>query len=357
MRYYRDRYQKGKGKKLVLWSIFIALGIPLLLVSSAQGQIRENIERELKRTDVVIRRAKEAVLESRNPKAENLLLMATNLQGKAKEAFSMIKYRLALQLTLKGREKAYEAIGFTKRDEENENLVLKVIERTDQIINKAKEVVGELRKRRLASLLQMAIDNQQKAKEFFKEHKPKMALKLSLKAKEMAQRILTMAKGEKRVDRLAEKELKKTDELTQKTWLIVQESQDQKAKKLFDRSTRLQEKAWNLFHQGRFTGAIKESRKARELVRKALRAVEENVTPQLVKNAIQQNERLIERGTKEINASSNLKAEKAFNQGLSHQSKAKEYWEKGKFKAALAEAKVARRLITKALEMIQAEGI
>ena len=357
MRNLRFRLEKSDGKRFVFLFLLIVTGITLVLVNTAEAQIRENVRRELEKTDAVIVRAKEAVSESRNPKAENLLEMAVNLQNKAKDAFSMIRYKLAIELTLMARKSAYEAIGFTKRDEENENLVLKAIERTDQIISKAKEVGSELENKRIFSLLEMAINNQQKAKEFFKEHKLKAALKLTLKAREMAQKVLNLANKEKRLDRLAQKELERTDRLIRKASFVVQGSHNQTANRLLEKAKSLHEKAWDLFNQKRFTKAIKNSQRTRELVQKALRLVEEYVTPQIVQNAIQQNQRLIEKVEEKINAGTGPEVKSTFEKGLSHQNKVREYYHEGKFQAALAEAKVANRLITKALEMTQGSGL
>jgi hypothetical protein len=363
MRNFRFRSEKSQSKKLVFIFLLIAVGIPLFLVNAAEAQIREDIERELDKTDMVIDRAKEAVSQSRNLKAENLLEMADKLQEQARIEFGMIKYRLAVELTLKARTKAYEAIGFTKKDEENENLVLKAIERTDQIIDRAREEAGGLNNRRIFSLLDIAINNQQKAKEFSKEHKLKMALKLTLKAREAAQNVLSLIDKGKRLDRLAQKELEITDRIIEKASAIIsagfmgQGSHNQKADQLFRQARSLQEKAWDMFSQQKFIKATKSSQKARELVQRALRLVEEDVTPQMVESAIQQNERLIEKAIEKIDAVSNPEAQTTFENGLSHQSQAKEYYQEGKLKAALAEAKVANRLINRALEMIQNSGL
>ncbi len=355
MRYYRYRFEphKSNRKKLIFWSLFLIIGIPLLLVSAAEAQTNVSVERELEKTDLVIQRAREAISLSRNIKTENLLQMAISLQDKAKEAFAMISYKVALDLTLKAREKAYEAIGYTKKDEENENLVLKAIERTDQIINKAKEAAGELENRRIISILESALGNQQKAKEFFKEHKLKMALKFTLKARETAQKVTDLANGEKRLNRQAQKELEITDRLMEKASPIIRESQNSKAEQLLNQAESMQSKARDMFDQRKYVQATRNTKKARELIQKALRLVEQDVTPQMVESALQQNERLIEQVTQEIKASGNPKARTTFEKGLSHQTQAKEHYHDGRFQAALAEAKVANTLITKALEMIQ----
>jgi tetratricopeptide (TPR) repeat protein len=358
MRYYRYeckyefRPQKSRSAKRAFLFLLIVLGLSLLSVNTADAQVRENARRELEKTATVIQRAEDAVSESRNFKAESLLKMAVELQEQATIQFHGMRYRHTVELTLKAREKAYQAIGFTRRDEENENLVSKAIERTDHVMSKAKEVATGVENRRVLSLFEMAINHQQKAKEFLREHRLKMALKFTLKAREMAQKLLNLANGERGLDRLALRKLETTRRLIEKAFTLIHESRIQKAEQLLEQARNMQQKARDMADEKRHAEAIKNAEKARELAQKALRLVEEDVTPQMAENAIQQNERLIEKATEKMKASANQEAQATFEKGLSHQSRAKEYYGDGKFKTALAEAKVARRLISKALEMI-----
>jgi hypothetical protein len=357
MSYCSRRVKRSRSGKPPLWSIFIVTGILLFSANAAEAQTKRDAERELEKTVTVIERAKEAVSESRNLKAENLLAMAVALQGRAKENFYGKRYGMALSLTLNARKKAYEAIGFTKKDEENENLVWKAIERTDQIIDRAKEVAGGQDKGRISSLLEMASRNQQNAKELFREHRLRAALKLTLQAQEMAQRVLNLAGRGRRSDRVAQKELEITDRLIEKASVVIQESRIEKAEQLLDQARDSQEKARDMFNQKRFGKAAKSTQKAQELTHEALRLVEEEISPHMVKSAINQNERLIEEGVEMMKTSTNQQVRSTFEKGLSHQDQAKEYYDQGKFKAALAEAKVALRLLNKALEMVREGGI
>lgn len=337
--------------KLIFLMLLIVAGAILCLTDQAFAQIREEVEKELDRTDRVIERAKEAVAESRNPKAQYLLKLAMDLQGRAKEAFGGERFWLAAKLTLRAREKAFEAIGVTKRSEENENLVLKAIERTDRIIAKAKEKIFLTDNQRAFSLLEVTIRNQQRAKEFYHEHKLKVALKLTLKARESAQKSIELAEQKNKLERFARKELDRTDKLIHKASPIIKESGSLRAQDLLDKGVNLQDKARDLFGQKRFKVAIKNTQKARDFVLKALKIVEENPTPRMVEKAIERNDDLINNLGPQIRASGNQEAIDLFENGLSHQKKAKQYLEDGKLKAALAQAKVARRLIIKAFDM------
>ena len=346
-----------RSGKLIFLMLLIVAGAILCLTDQAFAQIREEVEKELDRTDRVIERAKEAVAESRNPKAQNLLELAMNLQREAKEAFWEERFRLAIKLTLRAREKTFEAIGITKGREENESLILKAIERTDQIIAKAKEKLFLTDNQRASSLLEVAIRNQQRAKEFYLEHKLKVALTLTLKARESAQKSIDLAFQKDELERFARKELERTDKLIDKSLPIIKESGNPKAQHFLGRGLLRQERAHSLFKRGRFVMATKNTREARDFVLKALRVLEENPTPRMVEKAIHRNEDLINKLGPQIKVSGNQEAINLFEDGLSHQEKAKQYLGDGKLKAALTQAKVADRLITKAFDMIRKESL
>ena len=78
MRYRRSFYgtrrgiplENHKSGKLILLMLLIIAGVILCLTDQAFAQIKEKVEKELNRTDRAIERAKEAVVESRNPKAK-----------------------------------------------------------------------------------------------------------------------------------------------------------------------------------------------------------------------------------------------------------------------------------------------
>lgn len=357
--YYRQRRSPSKGctrGKHAFLILLIVAGIIFCLTDQAFTQVRADVEKELDRTDKVIQRAKEAVVESRNPKAENLLKLAMDLQVRAKESCRNERFGLTAKLTLRAREKAFEAIGITKRAEENENLILKAIERTDQIIAKAKEKVSLIDNPRASSLFESATRNQQRAKELYHEHRLKVALKFTIKARESAKKAIELANRNNRQERFARRQLKMTDKLIDKTSHIVKESGNPKALDFFDKGVERQEGAWHLFQQKRFAPAAKNTQKAREFVLKALKILEESPTPKVVQHAIERNQDLIDELGSQIRTSGNQEAINLFEDGLSHQQKAKEYLTDDQSKSALTQAKVARRLITKAFEMIDKES-
>lgn len=357
MRYSKYRPVEDKCRKPVLWLIFMIMAISLALANAAEAQTRRDVERELEKTDAVVERAEDVVSENRNPKAEYLLEMARELQGEAENHFRMMRYRMALGMTLNARKRAYEAIGFTKKDEENENLVWKAIERTDQLISRAQEGASGVEGGRIPSLLEMAVASQQKAQELFRERRLRAALKLTQEAREIAQKVLGLVSDGKRLNRLAQNDLQITDRLIEKASVVIGESQIQKAEQLLHQARSSQEKAWDMFNQERFREATTNTQKAGELTREALGLVEEEITPEMAENAIHQNERLVEEGVEMMKPSTSQDARSTFEKGLSHHNKAKEYYDQGKFKAALAEAKVALRLLTKALEMVREGGM
>jgi uncharacterized membrane-anchored protein YhcB (DUF1043 family) len=354
-----QKHEFPKRRKKIgglFWALLIAIVIPLLLFNTAQAQNRANLERELDKTDEVIERAREAVSASRNIKAENVLNLAVEYQGQAKGHAAQIRYRQAMDLTLKAREKAYEAIGFTKKDEENENLVIRAIERTDQAISQAKDAVGQTDQKRITSLLEMAIRSQQRAKEFFREHKLKMALKFTLDANETADKIKGMNGNGDKLDQASKKQLQATERLMEKAADKIQESQNQEAMELLEKGQGFLKEAQEQFNQNAYALAIKNAERAREMVERALRLVEEDITPPMVERAMEQNERMIRTAQQAIEGNGNSQAADVLEKGLTHQNRAREFYNQGEYKAALAEAKAANRLLNQVMKMLGENG-
>lgn len=348
--------QKSKQARGIFWIFLIAMVMPLLLVNTAQAQNRANLERELDKTDEVIERAREAVSASRNIKAENVLNLAVEYQGQAKGHAAQIRYKQAMELTLKAREKAYEAIGFTKKDEENENLVIRAIERTDQAISQAKDAIGQTDQKRVTSLLEMAIRSQERAKEFLRERKLKMALKFTLEANETADKIKGLAGNGDKLDQASKKQLQATERLMEKAAAKIQESQNQEAMELLEKGKGFLKEAQEQFNKNAYALAIKNAERAREMLEKALGLVEEDITPPMVERAMEQNERMIRTAQQAIKGEGNTQAVNVLEKGLNHQNRAREYFNQGEYKAALAEAKAANRLLNQVMKMLGESG-
>jgi hypothetical protein len=358
--YYRNQKHglpRGDGRiKRVFWILLIATVMPLLLFNTVEAQNRAGVERELTKTDEVIERAREAVSASRNIKAENVLNLAVEYQGQAKGHAAQNRFKFAMGLTLKAREKAYEAIGFTKKDEENENLVNRAIERTDQAISQAKDAVGQTEQKRVTSLLEMAIRSQQRAKEFFRERKLKLALKFTLEANETADKAKGLAGNGDKLDQVSKKQLQATERLIEKASGIIQESKNQEAMDLLEKGKGFLKEAQEQFNQNAFALAIKNTERAQEMVEKALGLVEGDITPPMVERAMEQNEKMIRIAQQAIKGNGDSQAADVLEKGLTHQNRAREYYNQGEYRSALTEAKVANRLLNQVMQMLGESG-
>ena len=87
------------------------------------------------------------------------------------------------KLTIMARELALKAIAIKRRAEgkveENENTVLRQLEKTDQLIEKLRENAQANVPDRLKSAFDTALDNQRRAWELYRERVLRAALKLS----------------------------------------------------------------------------------------------------------------------------------------------------------------------------------
>ena len=92
--------------------------------------------------------------------------------------------------------------------------------------------------------------------------------------------------------------------------------------------------------------------RARELVAQALVMVEGPMSPERVSKDIAATDELIERIRSIIMESANQAAIDLFLSAGEHQDKAKAHFEAQRYKLALAQTKIARRLVDKALNLV-----
>lgn len=334
------------------WLAVFAVALVVTSTPSALADPPEDAGRELAATDRVIEEAKEIVGASRNEQAQELLNLAISLQESARDAFRRKQYREALEFTHKAREEARRAIRMAKGGMDPKE-VERALRRTDDIIAKAREVVGESPNEQAQKLLETAIDEQNRAREAYRKEEHEMAMRMTRSAEEMARRAMEMARGDGHEERRVREALERTDRLIEKAAPAIRESGNREAIRLFDKAIDLQRKAWDLFRDHRYREAFHMTMEARELIHKALRLVEGPVDAQEVERAIKATDELIERVGPRIRNSGDKHAIGLLETGLLHQGHAKEHFRQERYRAALAETKVAYRLVMKAWELIK----
>ncbi len=155
----------------------------------------DRIEAQLQRTGDVIERVRERVESCRQDRARAMLHAALELQAQARRAFAEGRCLMALNLTMRARERALNALrlcGFEDRLEDRVNLFLM---RTDAMIDRARAAVDEHGGPQSEAALAQAVDLQGRAYAQFREGHFEASLDLSKAARAAVERAMRLARA------------------------------------------------------------------------------------------------------------------------------------------------------------------
>lgn len=338
-------------RKIIL--IFLSILAMSLLGSTAAAQSRDEVSGDLDKTDRLIERAEEVVRETGSEIGQSYLDHAYELQALAKDAYKGNRYQMTRKLTLAAREQATKAIGAVQESNNNASTVDRQIERTDEIIRRAQDVVSVVDNQKAASLLETALSTQLEAREFLKDGRLKIALTATLKARELAKKTIESAESDRGGKGLVERELHRTDELIVRAVDRADRlGSNGTVGELLQGAKEIQTTAYDDFRAGKLRAAMDRTERARDVTNKALKQIEEDVTPERVGKYIDQTERLISQAKELLLESPNSEAEKLLETAESYQTNASSSFSENSFETAIVEAKAARELVNKALTLI-----
>ena len=270
-------------KKKISIVLIAALGLGLI-AGLAQAQTGTNdmlmarLEQELARTDEVLQRAREIIGAADNALANLNLAEAVKRQGWAREQYGELQhgfrrelYRMALEETLKAREKAAAAITNYRQKEQYEGIVLRDLERAREMLDQAKELMGETDRPGFRATYEAAERNLVQAWEFYRQGQPRPAYKLAAQVERTARKLLEAANADQRrggvYDRRHERMQQYLDQAVELTAGCAAEESDP----LLERAQQAFRRAEELADNRRYGLALKRLQNARELATRAMR--------------------------------------------------------------------------------------
>ena len=248
----------------------LALFAILAIGGVASAQTRDDVAAALDRTDELIARAQEAVAGADNPQAEIELAAAVRLQGEARTAFGAASFRLALDLTYRARIRADRAISLV-RGLIDPDRVLVQLERTRELLDRARERVEECDNERARAMIRVAFDIQLKAETAAKEGRYVIALQLTMRARERAQKAMRMCNAEDNLRESAERALIRTDELISRARDLLADHASEPGRRALGRAIEIQGEAWVQFRADRHEAALRLTQSARTFAHRAIR--------------------------------------------------------------------------------------
>ncbi len=265
-------------KRLTLVLAPLAALAVLLPTVPARAQVtpelRARVDEAIRLTDTHIDEANLQLAGCQSPEAQSNLQMAVTLQGQAKMRFGGatmdLDLRAALDLTGRARYRADNALRLARCCVEHDRVAAQ-LERTAEIIERARERAETCRHDRARALLRAAVEQQRQAQLAFAEGRCLIALQLSLSAREKALAALRACGFEERMEDRVQQFLVQTDARIERARAVVEEQGGERAHQALALAEELQGRAYAQFHENRLEASLRISRSARDAADRAER--------------------------------------------------------------------------------------
>lgn len=249
---------------------FVTLALFAMVAIGGPASAQTDVAAALDKTDDVIARAQEVVAGADNPQADIELAAAIRLQADARTAFGAGQYRLALDLTFRARVRADRAIALV-RGLIDPDRVLVQLERTRDLLERARERIEECDMDRARALLRAAFEIQLRAEAAAKDGRYLAAIQLTMSARERALRALRMCNLEDNLRESAERALARTDELISRARDLLADHDSEPGRRALERAVEIQGEAWVQFRADRLEAALRLTQSARTFAHRAIR--------------------------------------------------------------------------------------
>ena len=150
---------------------------------------------QLDRTREILDRARDRLAHCDNSAARELLRIALDMQSRAEVSFGETRYLAALQLTMSARERGLRALQLCNAGESLDETVASALQRTDDLLSRAHEVVDPSDHERARQMLANADNVQVRAKAEAQAGHPAVALRLTRQSREQATRAERLVTG------------------------------------------------------------------------------------------------------------------------------------------------------------------
>lgn len=329
--------------------LLLLLVATALTLAQTQGE-RERVRAELERTDEMLRDAGEPVRRSGIAAAVERLDEAGRVQDLAWGDWRGNRLRMAVGRTVRARELVRQAVELARFDPER---VRTEVRRTRERMNEAKPAVARANVPRALELWRIAEGEQQTAERSLEAQRWLLALKFTKAARDhalAAWRLVERSASPERVERLVER----VGALIDRVSPAVRSSGNARAVGLLDRAAGWLIDARAALARRDPLPALKRALAARDLALRAWEMARGSVGPDMTEQALAETDRLLEDWADEITVAGKPEALRLLDQARAQQRLAVEHSAANRFAAAWAATANARRLIDRAVELVEA---
>jgi|GEM_PF-2965600 len=204
-------------------------------------------------------------------KTARMLDMAVDTFQRSVEALDRGELVLAFKLMQQTNDLARKIVKSLGGERLSRERVTHDLDRTDEMIARAAEALGEIEAPEAGAVLERAQGVQEQAIATSEEGNFDFARRLTLRARTLARLSLRLGQGAPPTE--AERILEHTDGLLEKYGVRIQESGDQGAIDLLEDAIALQAEAWDLFADDQTEAALAKTQAAAKLVNSAHRKI------------------------------------------------------------------------------------
>lgn len=332
--------------------VIAAIGALLIALAGASEVWAQSdiatARREYEITQNVIEKVRRLVEESGNRRAEEALRQAMEVQRQAERELMRSGARTGQRLTLIARDYARRAAKLAGELSENKEYVFRQLERTREVLRRAREDLRGNDDPRVRDLMRTAHERQGQAETSYREQRFWVALRLTNLARELTQRSLDLSgPGPGTTPDEVMRTLNQTDEALRRAVADLRGA----GSVLLDEAHALQNRARMNFREGRPGLALKLTLAARDLAERARSESIEGEGPEAVAGEIEATRGFLSNAERFAEENDSDEARALVTEGYSHLERAEGHFKKGEIVAARAQLKLARKKAERAMEV------
>ena len=238
--------------------------------ATAQAQWSERVRDAIEVTDRRIEIADALVPPGDVTQAAAELALARQIQVRARSAFDAGQYGIAERATLEARAHADRAIAIV-RGLPDPDRVLVQVERTGELVERARERLADCTETRARSLLRVGEEMQARAEAAVRQSRHLAALQLTMSARERVFKAMRLCNVAESLAENAARALQRTDDVIARARETLEEQGAPEARLALERAASLQFEARAEFRAGRFEASLRLTHTARLAAKRALR--------------------------------------------------------------------------------------
>jgi hypothetical protein len=327
-------------------------------LAKRETRLEENaykaIERAAKRNEQARTLYDEARTDNNMP-ARKLIDESLNQLLRARGSIREHMFEVSIQSANASYDMSNRAIALLKKDSVGPELVRREITRTDRLLERIDERAAQGGPQLdTNSLINDAHLLQNRARAHATEGRYILAFEETKQAREIARRIINRSGVGPETGRDAvASTLETTDLLIDRAFELARENQDDRAVRQLEEAARIQREAHDFFRNGQPDRALALTQRAREMAQKAARAMQKEISDDSVRQALERTDQILSRLREALDQSASDSATELYDRALARQNAARESFESGDLRKALANTKVARNLASTALQQIE----